>query len=57
MPGDGSLPLREFLAEVKRRGYQGALSLELFNRAYWQMDPYEVAKIGLEKMQAIAEAV
>jgi sugar phosphate isomerase/epimerase len=57
MPGDGSLPLREFLAEVKRRGYQGALSLELFNRAYWQMNPYEVAKIGLEKMQAIAEAV
>ncbi len=55
MPGDGCLPLRELVAEVQRRGYQGFVSLELFNRAYWQQDPYEVAKIGLEKMQAVLE--
>ena len=28
-------------------------SLELFNRDYWQQDPLEVAKLGLEKMKTI----
>ncbi|MCS7192220.1 MAG: sugar phosphate isomerase/epimerase [Armatimonadetes bacterium] len=55
MPGDGHLPLKKIIAEVKSRGYEGAISLELFNRTYWQQDPYEVAKIGLEKMKAIVE--
>ncbi len=55
MPGDGHLPLRELIAEVKRRGYEGVISLELFNRTYWQQDPYEVARIGLEKMRAVVE--
>lgn len=55
MPGDGALPLKELIAEVKRRGYEGVISLELFNRSYWQQDPYEVAKIGLEKMRGVVE--
>jgi len=55
MPGDGHLPLKELVAEVKRRGYEGAISLELFNRTYWQQDPYEVARLGLEKMKAVVE--
>ncbi len=55
MPGDGALPLKEIIAEVKQRGYEGVISLELFNRAYWRQDPYEVAKIGLEKMRAVVE--
>ena len=28
------------------------LSLELFNREYWQQDPLTVAKTGLEKTKA-----
>ncbi|MGQ9518599.1 MAG: sugar phosphate isomerase/epimerase family protein [Candidatus Fervidibacter sp.] len=55
MPGDGHLPLKELVAEVKRRGYEGVISLELFNRNYWQQDPYEVARIGLEKMKEVVE--
>jgi sugar phosphate isomerase/epimerase len=55
MPGDGHLPLKELVAEVKRRGYEGVISLELFNRTYWQQDPYEVARLGLEKMKAVVE--
>jgi hypothetical protein len=29
------------------------LSLELFNRQYWQQDAFEVAKTGLEKMKKV----
>jgi 2-keto-myo-inositol isomerase len=52
---DGHLPLKELVAEVKRRDYEGVISLELFNRTYWQQDPYEVARLGLEKMKAVVE--
>ena len=30
----------------------GMLSLELFNRTYWEQDALEVARTGLEKMRA-----
>ncbi len=50
-PGDGIAPVREILATLKQSGFQGILSLELFNRTYWQQDPLEVAKTGLRKMK------
>lgn len=54
-PGDGMLPLRQIVDEVKRRGYSGAISLELFNRELWEKDPKDVARTGIEKMRAIVE--
>jgi hypothetical protein len=33
------------------------LSLELFNREYWEQDPLQVAKTGLEKMKKVAAQV
>ncbi|MFN0197495.1 MAG: hypothetical protein ACKVT0_12185 [Planctomycetaceae bacterium] len=36
-------------------GFEGTLSLELFNRDYWQQDALTVSKTGLEKMQASVE--
>jgi 2-keto-myo-inositol isomerase len=56
-PGDGDLPLVQLLKDLKKIKYTGPLSLELFNREHWKMDPKEVAKIGKDKMLAgIAEA-
>lgn len=54
-PGDGIAPLKEIIADL--RGMEGPkiLSLELFNRDYWQQDPLQVAKTGLEKMKAACE--
>ncbi|MBI2425461.1 MAG: sugar phosphate isomerase/epimerase [Candidatus Hydrogenedentes bacterium] len=49
-PGDGVLPLVQALKDLKEIGYFGTLSLEMFNRAHWEQDPYEVAKTGKEKM-------
>ncbi len=51
-PGDGIAPLGDMLEIIKESGYQGIVSLELFNRTYWEQDPKEVARVGLEKTRA-----
>ncbi len=57
-PGDGVAPLGEIFRTLQEIGYSGALSLELFNRGYWQQDALEVARTGLQKMQAaVAKAL
>ena len=50
-PGDGILDLKGMIAILKEAGYEGVISLELFNPNYWEEDPQEVARIGLEKMK------
>jgi 2-keto-myo-inositol isomerase len=51
-PGDGILPLDQALRDLYFIGYQGPLSLELFRREHYRMDPLEVCRQGVEKMQA-----
>jgi sugar phosphate isomerase/epimerase len=54
-PGDGVAPLGEILRTLYQTGFRGALSLELFNRTYWnEKTPEQVAREGLEKMKASA---
>jgi 2-keto-myo-inositol isomerase len=55
-PGDGVAPLKKTLKDLRQAGFAGVLSLELFNREYWKQDPLRVAKTGLEKMRAVAQA-
>jgi 2-keto-myo-inositol isomerase len=52
MPGDGVAPLNQILRALKATGGNKVLSLELFNRQYWDQDALQVAKLGLEKMKA-----
>jgi sugar phosphate isomerase/epimerase len=54
-PGDGTGPLPEILRTLRNTGGPKVLSLELFNRKYWEQDPLEVAKTGLAKLKAVAE--
>ena len=57
-PGDGVGPLDQVLRTLRDNGYRGYLSLELFNRDYWQQDARLVARTGLEKMrQAVRRAL
>jgi len=56
MPGEGHLDLPRYLRGLRQTGYQGWLSLELFNEVLWQQDPLEVARTGLDKMKSLAEA-
>jgi 2-keto-myo-inositol isomerase len=51
-PGDGAAPLDTLFRDLRALGFNGVLSLELFNREYWQQDAFQVAKTGLEKMRA-----
>ena len=51
-PGDGVAPLKEILRDLRGSGFRGMLSLELFNRDYWNQDAVQVARTGLEKMCA-----
>jgi sugar phosphate isomerase/epimerase len=53
-PGDGVAPLKDVLRDLRAIGFRGLLSLELFNRLYWQQDAFTVARTGLEKMRAAA---
>jgi 2-keto-myo-inositol isomerase len=57
-PGDGVAPIRYALQAMMRNGFAGVLSLELFNRDYWNQDPNVVAATGLAKMKAsVADAI
>jgi len=56
-PGDGVAPVKSILQTLAANGSQCALSLELFNRDYWAMDPASVAKTGIAKMKAVVESL
>jgi sugar phosphate isomerase/epimerase len=56
-PGDGHAPLIQILTDLKNMGGEKILSLELFNRTYWEEDPLQVATTGLDKMKALVREI
>jgi 2-keto-myo-inositol isomerase len=44
LPGLGVVPLDEICARLKRIGYDGSCSIELFRPEYWNLDPQELAR-------------
>ncbi len=56
-PGDGIAPFKEIMSSLKNMGGAKVLSLELFNREYWNQDALQVAKTGLQKMKDILSEV
>ncbi len=55
-PGAGIAPLTSLLRDLRSIGYQGHLSLELFNREYWKLDAGQVVGEGLKRMKAAVAA-
>jgi sugar phosphate isomerase/epimerase len=55
LPGEGVVDLKRVIANLRKIGYHGPLSLELFNRTLWKQDPTDVCKRGLERMKALVE--
>ena len=43
LPGLGVVPLNDICARLKKIGYDGACSIELFRPEYWEWDPKKVA--------------
>lgn len=56
-PGDGVAPLVDVLTTLHRIGFDGYLSIELFNPHYWQQDPLEVSRTALTKLKALTAQV
>ena len=48
-PGDGIAPIGRLLEILHRIGFDGFLSVELFNPSYWKQDAAQVAKTAIEK--------
>lgn len=55
-PGDGVAPMTKILRSLVGGGFEGTLSLELFNRSYWEQPAEQVAATGLAKMKACVAA-
>ncbi len=53
MPGDGPIDLAAEIALLNEKGYDGTVSLELFNKDLWAKDPAEVLKLGIERMREL----
>ncbi len=53
MLGEGQIDLRAEVAVMKQIGYQGTVSLELFNPQLWERDPREVLQVGIEQMREL----
>jgi 2-keto-myo-inositol isomerase len=43
LPGEGVIPLDDILIRLKRIGFDGLCSVELFRPEYWERDPAELA--------------
>lgn len=44
LPGLGILPLKEIVGALRRIGYDGVTSVEIFRPEYWERDPFELAR-------------
>lgn len=53
-PGDGAAPFNIIMPYLKNNDSPVVLSLEVFNKSYWEKDALEVAKTGLVKMKQAA---
>ncbi|MCW3100001.1 MAG: sugar phosphate isomerase/epimerase [Chthonomonadaceae bacterium] len=54
-PGDGVAPMQKIFSLLNQIGFDGVLSVELFNRDYWKEDAITVAKTALAKTRAVVE--
>lgn len=53
LPGDGVIPLRDFVTRIEGLGYRGPWSIELFRPEYWTWDPVQLARVCHQKMAAL----
>jgi sugar phosphate isomerase/epimerase len=52
-PGDGIAPLGQLFRDLDAIGFRGMLSIELFNKRYYQDDPFAVLQTGFNKLRTV----
>jgi len=55
-PGDGIAPWKAIVPLLQEIGFDGVLSLELFNPSYYAQNPDVVARTGLEKLKDVVHS-
>ncbi len=51
LPGEtGVIPLSKLLNIVEEKGYDGYVSVEIFNPVYWEMDLHKVIKLSMNSL-------
>lgn len=53
LPGDGELPLTTILERLRQIGYQGCVSLEVFNPILWQVRPRQLGEVGWSALERL----
>jgi sugar phosphate isomerase/epimerase len=53
LPGEGDFRLGPILAQLRAVGYDGYVSLELFNPTLWQVKATQLAALGLQAVQRL----
>ena len=53
MPGQGDLPLDDYAAALRKIGYEGFWSLEIFNDRFRSTAPSRIARDGLRSLKAL----
>jgi len=51
LPGQGIIPLQEFVDVIKRRGYDGYFTIEIHNEEYAHRNPLEIARVSREALE------
>ncbi len=51
--GKGVIPLIEILKSLERKGYEGYLSVDIFRKEYWKIDPLTISKDSLETLKEV----
>lgn len=46
LPGDGDWPLGSMIQNLRQKGYQGPISVELMNPRLWQVKPSQLAELA-----------
>lgn len=55
MLGEGQIDLKAEIEVLRKKGYEGTVSLELFNQQLWEQDPADVLKVGIERMHELLD--
>lgn len=51
LPGEGIIRIDDICRAMKKIGYDGVCSIELFRPAYWELDPMDLAKRSRKSME------
>jgi len=54
-PGQGEMPLATYFEILRERGYRGPLSVELFNKSYYERPVDEIARNAYRGLQSFLQ--